>query len=131
MENTKTALALTEAEERQKLFTILQAKVLKSYGGFLRDIPDEGSKTLAALLEQCFHTLNAYGKTPDQLKNIIKTFGFVLGDYPLAAIKKAFVEHLRTEKDFPTPSHIISIMRRDFDIRSYIAVKYKIEGNQI
>lgn len=37
-------------------------------------------------------------------------FQMILGDYPLEKVKWAFIEHIKTSADLPTPSDIVKLI---------------------
>lgn len=65
-----------------------------------------------ALLLNCYQTLNVYGRAPDYLESIGKSFILALEDYPIAMIEKAFYSHIKESSDFPTPHCIIKQIKK-------------------
>lgn len=84
------------------------------------------------LLGGCFNTQKTYGQDPKNIKGIAKVFIRILENYPLEAITKAFMWHLRSAVDFPTPADIVHIIdpKPIFDKPTYIAHKKWLENNK-
>ena len=60
-------------------------------------------------------------------------FQEVLGEYALYYIKRAFIEHIKTNPDLPTPSDIITLTKKFMEIpRQEVTVemlsRYKAKG---
>lgn len=62
---------------------------------------------MAEILSQCFDVLKTYGKEPESLENMHRAFMFTLEDYSAQQIQKAFISHLKTSSEIPTPADII------------------------
>lgn len=67
-------------------------------------------KTFALLLARVFDAQKQYGKTSDQLSNVIEVFNWVLKDYPAEKCMWALGEYIKRNADIPTPSNLISII---------------------
>jgi len=62
------------------------------------------------MTEQCFDSLNIYGKEPEQLENMILMFIHALDEYHLPEIQKAFIDWVKTNAEMPTPAGIIQVI---------------------
>jgi hypothetical protein len=92
----------------------------------------EGRRHLAEFLIQCFDSLNAYGKTPEQLGNLTKMFFAVLGEHPVEVIRAAFIKYLKTNSAMPTPADIENIINPPppkIDWALYIVLKRRLREN--
>ena len=67
---------------------------------------------MAELLEQCFHTLELYGKEAEAFPYVILTYERFLGEYPADKIIPAFERYVQTKTRFPAPADIISILEK-------------------
>lgn len=65
---------------------------------------------MALMVRQCFDVLDTYGKSPEQLANIIKSFLNTLAEYPFDKIKKAFTDYLKRNSKMPTPADIVRLV---------------------
>jgi hypothetical protein len=65
---------------------------------------------VALLVRQCFDVLDTFGKTPDQLTNIIKAFVTQLAEYPYAQVRDAFRQYLKRNSKMPTPADIVNLI---------------------
>lgn len=59
--------------------------------------------------------MNVFGRTPESLKVIIRSFQDDLADYPIGAVELAFTSWRRDNSAFPTPFDILNILRFDPD----------------
>ena len=62
------------------------------------------------ILEQCFHTLQLYGKDVESFPIVCRMFEAALGKYPAKKIRPAFEKFIRHCDRFPAPSDIIAII---------------------
>lgn len=67
-------------------------------------------KKLSALLLICFDALDTYGKEPEQLANVVKTFELVLGRFRFDQIERAFAVYLERNTQMPKPADIVNII---------------------
>lgn len=70
---------------------------------------------LAELLTDAFTTMNTFGRTPESLTAIIRSFQDDLGGYPIEAVELAFASWRQNNSAFPTPFDILNILRFDPD----------------
>jgi len=92
----------------------------------------EHSKKILEMLNACFVSQKTYGQNPDRIGELVKTFNFILSDYDIDEIRKAFIQHLKYEADFPTPADIIKILDADkvLDKSLYIKATKWLESNK-
>lgn len=88
---------------------------------------------LTELVSQCFNSLNTYGKSPEQLPDIIKMFVLVLQEYNIQTIQRAFAQYLRQSSAMPTPADIVNIIeppQEELSAAVYVTIRKKIiDGN--
>jgi len=77
----------------------------------------------------CFSTLDTYGKTPEQMKEVVKMHLLLLGEYPFPLVKSAYLEWVKTQRKMPTPADIIEIVNRDNDTLLDYLEHYRIMRN--
>lgn len=87
---------------------------------------------VSLLVRQCFDVLDVYGKTPEQLTNIIKAFVLQLSEYPYAAIRDAFRQYLKRNSKMPTPADIVNIIDPPKEVwepdwAAYVALKKRVQ----
>jgi len=71
---------------------------------------DEKLNQLAVILRQSYNVFNLYGKTPDQMTDVIMAFDMVLEPFTSHEVVGAFRWWLSNKSSMPTPA----------DIRKYI-----------
>jgi hypothetical protein len=76
---------------------------------------------LTDILGQCFNVLKTYGREPESLADMNKMFQMALENYPHHRIKEAFLEHVKSSNEMPTPADIIAII----DSRSVSPQRYE------
>lgn len=54
-----------------------------------------------------------YGKTKQELEELVEGFAWLLADFPMAAVAGAFKSYLRERSDIPAPADIIAIIKRE------------------
>jgi hypothetical protein len=86
---------------------------------------------VALLVRQCFDVLDIFGKTPEQLTNIIKAFVTQLSEYPYAQVKGAFQQYLKRNSKMPCPADIVNLIdppKQEWkpDWPAYIALKKRV-----
>lgn len=67
---------------------------------------------IAEIVEQCFHSLDRYGRDAATLKTTQRIFISSLAEYPVTDVLKAFSKHIEESSKFPTPSDIIGIIKK-------------------
>ena len=67
---------------------------------------------LTMLLQQTYACQKTYADKAEMMEYRDGMFQEILKDYALFEIKKAFIEHVRTSPDLPTPSDIIKLIER-------------------
>jgi hypothetical protein len=87
---------------------------------------------VALLVRQCFDVLDTFGKTPDQLTNIIKAFVTQLAEYPYDQVRAAFRAYIKRSTVMPKPADIINLIdppKEEWkpDWAVYIALKKRIQ----
>ena len=60
---------------------------------------------------QTFHMQKKYGNYGDAFDYVDAGFQWLLGDYDIATVRKAFAEYLRKYEDLPAPASILKIIR--------------------
>src|ERR1700730_1796865 len=65
---------------------------------------------VAILVRQCFDVLDTFGKTPDQLTNIIKAFVTQLAEYRYEQVRMAFRAYIKRNAVMPKPADIINLI---------------------
>jgi len=70
----------------------------------------EVMNAMTEILEQCFHTLELYGKEVESFPFVVLTFERFLGNYPADKIIPAFERYVQQKTKFPAPADIISII---------------------
>jgi len=80
----------------------------------------------------CFESLNSYGKKESSMETIIGVFEMVLIGYEANQIKEAFREHIRSSRDFPTPSEIVRLIDppKEWCVEKYRAIKEDIKNDK-
>lgn len=73
---------------------------------------EKGRQNLTNLILQCFNALKTYGKEPEQLGDLNAMFQMVLEDYSIEQIKGAFKAHISRSQEIPTPSDIVTLIKR-------------------
>ena len=68
---------------------------------------------ITTTVRQCFDILNTYGKSPDQLKSLMRAMVEDLSGYSVEKIDAGFLEWRRTSEKIPTPADILKIVRRN------------------
>jgi len=87
---------------------------------------------VALLVRQCFDVLDTFGKTPEQLTNIIKGFVVQLSEYSYDQVRAAFRQYLKRNSKMPCPADIVNIIdppKQEWkpDWPTYIALKKRIQ----
>lgn len=80
------------------------------------------------MLTQCFDALKVYGKEPEQLPNLIKTFILVLGEYEFPTIRRAFGVYLKRHTEMPAPADIVNIIdppKESLSAAMYVSLQKK------
>lgn len=65
---------------------------------------------MTKLLLQVYSAQKSYGDKADEFEAKDALFGMVLAEFSIEQITKAFVQHLKTSKEIPSPSEIYSII---------------------
>ena len=65
------------------------------------------------MLVDCFQTLDIFGRKPEQLNSIVKIHLLALQEYTQEQIEKSFLQWIKTQSKFPTPTDIINIIKSD------------------
>lgn len=68
---------------------------------------------LAARLYRDFYAMKTYGKEPESLESIVSLFNESLANFPFEKINAAFIIHAQRSQEFPTPSDIVGLIRRN------------------
>lgn len=83
-------------------------------------------------MRQCFDVLDTFGKTPDQLTNIIKAFVMQLSEYSYEQVRTAFRAYIKRNIVMPKPADIVNLIdppkqewKPDWPV--YIALKKRIQ----
>jgi hypothetical protein len=84
----------------------------------------EGQKSLVVMLSNCFDALKSYGKEPEQLEGIVRLFKVVLGRYTWESIESAFLSHLSSSEDMPTPANIVAFIDSDKSDKKWCSVTF-------
>lgn len=101
--------------------TRLPAPATRPNGLTLSDGPDgqpktplkrdrEGQEELTLLLSQTFASQKTYGDKAEMMGYRDSMFQLILAEYPIEAIRAAFIEHIRRKPDLPTPSDIVNLI---------------------
>lgn len=72
----------------------------------------QAQKSLAICLTKCIVAMKSYHRTANDLEHILPVFMEVLGEYNKTEIERAFLAHMKAEKEFPTPSEIYQRCKR-------------------
>lgn len=72
---------------------------------------------IAEMVTQSYETLNTFSKTPEQLRTIIKAHRLVLGDKRPEDIREAYLMHLKSSANMPTPAEILHSVTQMEEIR--------------
>lgn len=86
---------------------------------------------MAEILSQVCALQKQYGKTQAELETLVEGFSWVLADYPMPKIIKAFREYVISHSDIPAPSDIIKLIKEDFEYNAPTLEKlreYKSKG---
>lgn len=90
------------------------------------------TQAISEMVKVCFDSQDTFGKTPDQLPNILKAFIFVLKNYSIQQIQKAFTQWLDAKTEFPKPADIKNLIdppkaewKPDWAV--YISLKQKVQ----
>jgi len=90
---------------------------------------------LAAVFYGCCAALPTYGKDAEGLTNALRMFNMVLSDYTGEQIKQAFLYWLKTNRTFPTPADIVSLILRPgkppFERSVYISLQKKRDNDYL
>lgn len=96
--------------------------------------PDEQS-SLAVILGRVFDLQKQYGKSADQINNIVAGFCWALGKYPLLKVVGGIQQYILDRSDMPTPADIRAIIdppppKKEWDKSVYIKLQqvFKAEG---
>lgn len=81
--------------------------------GFPLSQDDTGKQAIASFMVDCFNALDTFGKTPDQIKSVIKMHLMLLGEYPLPLVRKAYLHWISNETIMPKPADIISLIKQN------------------
>lgn len=65
---------------------------------------------LAEAIGLVFDGQKQFGKTSEQLENMVKLFCWVLKPYPLADVMNGLAQYVSQHSDLPTPSDIVKII---------------------
>ena len=76
---------------------------------------NEETQQLGILIREYYDVFNTYGKSTSSIANIVKYYSMALEDYTIETIKKAFLERLKSNNVFPTPSDIIHIIENNVE----------------
>lgn len=82
---------------------------------------------LGELIVQCFDTLKTYGKTTDQLANMVAIFAMVLGKYPYQKVREGFMKYMENNSEMPAPADIIKLIDPNKDDSLERWLKYSNE----
>lgn len=63
--------------------------------------------------------MHVYGKTPEQLADMIAAFGLVLGDFNIDDVTDSFKEHLKRSNKMPTPADIVKLVEKRIIVRKH------------
>lgn len=74
----------------------------------------QSQKHLISFVTQCFLSLKTYGKAEEALEASINMHLLCLEDYSYNVVKWAFLEHIKTSNEAPTPADIIKIIESQF-----------------
>jgi hypothetical protein len=96
----------------------------------LKDDP-EGQDQLTDLLSQTYASQQTYGDKAQMMDYREKMFQLVLGEYSIASIQSAFVEHIKRSSALPTPHDIASLIDPSLEPLSpamYVRISEKIKN---
>lgn len=71
------------------------------------------------MVRQCFDTAQIYGKQPEQLESMNAMFQLALETYSADDIRQAFLRHIKSSPNMPTPSDIIGFIDKIISERSH------------
>lgn len=66
--------------------------------------------SLAIVIGRVFDLQKQYGKTTDQLENIVAGFCWALAAYPVELVVEGFKQYITIKSDLPTPADIRQII---------------------
>lgn len=65
---------------------------------------------MSRLLAQTYASLKKYGESADTTEMRDMMFQEILGDYPMAIVRAAFLQYLKTAHEIPVPADILAIV---------------------
>jgi hypothetical protein len=84
----------------------------------------EAQNQLTLLLQQAYACQKTYADKAEMMEYRDGMFQMILGDYPLEKVKWAFIEHIKTSADLPTPSDIVKLIsERKWNVQTIGGVK--------
>lgn len=93
----------------------------------LQTLTSEESQKLTRLVTACYHSLNVYGKTPEQLESVIMLMQMTLKHHPYGIIRRAFENYIQGNSAMPTPHDILAKIKylEDEDFRELYEQHWK------
>ncbi len=73
----------------------------------------EAQDRLDNMIAGCFVIQKLYGRQPENIEVINRTFHSTLSNYPAASVIRAFETWMQRSQEFPTPADIVSLIRRN------------------
>lgn len=76
----------------------------------MKNLDSEKARQITKLVQQCWNTLELYGRDASQFKETNQLFLVVLAGYPIHRIRAAFFEYIQNNERMPKPASIKKIL---------------------
>ena len=121
-------------ENQPKTNALAQQSCGESKALSLKTTSNEGMKALAVEIYTRINSMKNYGREPESLDILTKTYAKDLEDYPIQQVLLAFKTHAKRNNEFPTVAELIGLIKRKgkppLSREFYIAISKKDYENR-